>query len=91
MRTTHRGQPRDPKSRDLAHTRFAGNVLTQIALESDTIEMSHATEASTFGRQLLSEASEVRKRLDAIGKVRGYERSEDTHVSIARRARDSRS
>lgn len=60
--------PADPKTRDLEYNKLSESVLAQIVLKADNIEMLGDSEARASRKQLVNEASEVMKRLDAIGK-----------------------
>jgi BAG domain len=60
--------PSDPKTRDLEYVKLTESVMAQIVLKADNIEMEGDTEARASRKQLVNEASEVLKRLDAIGK-----------------------
>ena len=60
--------PTDPKTRDLEYVKLSESVLAQIVLKADNIDTEGDTEARASRKQLVNEASEVLKRLDAIGK-----------------------
>jgi hypothetical protein len=60
--------PSDLKTRDLEYAKLSESVMAQIVLKADNIEMEGDTEARASRKQLVNEASDVLKRLDAIGK-----------------------
>jgi len=60
--------PTDPKIRDLEYAKLSESVMAQIVLKADNIEMDGDTEARASRKQLVNDASEVLKKLDAIGK-----------------------
>jgi BAG domain len=60
--------PSDLKTRDLEYAKLSESVMAQIVLKADNIEMEGDTEARVLRKQLVNEASEVLKRLDAVGK-----------------------
>ena len=62
--------PSDPKNRDLEYAKLSESVLAQIVLKADNIEMEGDTDARAARKQLVNEASEILKRLDAVGKRR---------------------
>ena len=60
--------PSDPRTRDLEYARLSESVLAQVVLKADNIEMEGDADARASRKQLVNEASEVLKRLDAVGK-----------------------
>jgi hypothetical protein len=60
--------PSDLKTRDLEYAKLSESVMAQIVLKADNIETEGDTEARASRKQLVNEASDVLKRLDAIGK-----------------------
>jgi hypothetical protein len=60
--------PSDLKTRDLEYAKLSESVMAQIVLKADNLEMEGDTEARASRKQLVNEATEVLKRLDAVGK-----------------------
>jgi hypothetical protein len=60
--------PSDLKTRDLEYAKLSESVMAQIVLKADTIETEGDTDARAARKQLVNEASDVLKRLDAVGK-----------------------
>jgi hypothetical protein len=58
--------PSDLKTRDLEYAKLSESVMAQIVLKVDNIEMEGDTEARAARRQLVREASEILRRLDAV-------------------------
>jgi hypothetical protein len=60
--------PSDLKTRYLEYAKLSESVMTQILLKVDCIETEGYPDARAARKQLVNEASEVLKRLDAVGK-----------------------
>ncbi len=60
--------PSDSKARDTEYAKLSESVLAQVMLKADNIEMDGDTEARASRKQLVNEASEVLKKLDAVMK-----------------------
>lgn len=62
--------PSDLKTRDLEYAKLSEGVMAQIVLKADNLEMEGDADARASRKQLVNEATEVLKRLDAVGKRR---------------------
>lgn len=60
--------PSDLKTRDLEYAKLSEGVMAQIVLKADNLEMEGDAEARASRKQLVNEATEVLKKLDAVGK-----------------------
>jgi hypothetical protein len=60
--------PSDLKTRELEYDKLSESVMAQIVLKADNIETEGDTDARAARKQLVNEASDVLKKLDAIGK-----------------------
>jgi hypothetical protein len=60
--------PSDLKTRGLEYAKLSESVMAQIVLKADNLEMEGDADARASRKQLLNEANEVLKRLDAVGK-----------------------
>ena len=60
--------PSDARSRDLEYRKLTESILAQVVLNADKIDVQGDPDARALRKQVVNEANEVMKRLDAIGK-----------------------